>query len=285
VLVLLVEGIAKGAMMRRQDALELNLEAAPQAARSRVQAWNAALLEALGAARVDLPAAVRALATVHACMYNAWAACDDAARQTVRGMAVRLPRPERGAAGKASAMDQAAWLALSGLFPWRQADFDALLAGPCAAASSDPLSPAGIGRLQAMAALDAWRSGMAPFAPAVMALERQGTAPVREPASSALVVDCCCRARAMAARDGYTEDQQVLLYFVLGHALADAAIAAAGSGVLMQDACAAAASLVLRRFGGAAGSDENCEAAAREVGRKVGALVFERARLYWQGIL
>lgn len=279
--------------MGHQDALERDTkvkEAAeatpPQAVRGGAQAWNAVLLDALATARVDLPTATRALAIVHGCMYNAWAACDDVARQTVHGMAVRLPRPQRGSAAKRAAMDQAARLALTGLFPWRQADFDTLPAWPSRAALPDPLSPAGIGRLQALAALDAWRGGMTPFAPAVMAMEHQGTPAARlAPASISLLLDCCGRARVMADRDGYTEDRQVLLYFVLAHALADAAIAAAGSGVLMEDVCAAAAGLVLRRFGAATERVDGLDAAACGMGNKVGALVFERARRYWQGIL
>lgn len=277
--------------MRRTDVLERNANPAAERA-GMVGIWNVTALEALDQAGADAAVAVRALAIVHTSMYNAWAAYDGAARQTMQGVAVRLPRTGRGGACQASAMGHAAWLALATLLPRQRPLFDACLAGPVPASGTPdgPLDPACIGQVQAAAALDAWSAAATPFAPAVMALERlRAPGMAAGPAGLALVGECCRPARAMAARGGYGDDQEVLLYFVLANALGDAAIAAERTGVAMPETCAAAAGIVLRRFGGigvgetrVAGADD---AAAREVGRKTGALVFERARRYWQGKL
>ena len=277
--------------MRRTDVLELNADPVPATA-GMAGAWNAAALHALGQAGADAAAAARVLAIVHTSMYNAWAAYDGVARQTMQGVAVRLPRAGRGGASQATAMGNAAWLALASLLPGQRALFDACLAGPApaAAAPGAPLDPASIGQVQAAAALDAWGEAATPFAPAVMALEPLPDAgATAAPGGPVPVGECCRPARTMAARGAYGGDQEVLLYFVLANALGDAAIAAGRTGVAMPEACAAAAGIVLRRFGGigvgearVAGADD---AAAREVGRKVGALVFERARRYWQGKL
>lgn len=299
--------------MRRMDVLER--DAAPAAATAgTVGAWNAVALAALGQAGADAPAAARALAIVHTGMYNAWAAYDGVARQTMQGVAVRLPHAKRDGASQAAAVGHAAWLALATLLPAQRPLFDARLADAAPApAVPGPLDPAGIGCVQAAAALDAWRAAATPFAPAVMALEavaadqapgaaacasapdggagrdRPAGGRAGVPAPLAPMLHACRLARGMAARGGYGVDQEVLLYFVLANALGDAAIAAARTGAAPADACAAAAGIVLRRFGGigvreakTAGADD---AAARDVGRKVGALVFERARRYWQGKL
>jgi hypothetical protein len=82
--------------MGRQNILEL--EASGTAAPLKtVLAWNARALRTLDAGSLA-HAPPRALALVHTCMYNAWAAYDGNARQTVHGVAVRLPHAERDAA-------------------------------------------------------------------------------------------------------------------------------------------------------------------------------------------
>jgi hypothetical protein len=78
-------------------------------------------------------------------------------------------------------------------------------------------------------------------------------------------------ARDLSVRHGHDDDRDVLLYFVLANALADAALAAVDGG--------AAAAAALRRFTGGSLLD----AAASEAGRKVGARVFDKARRHWQG--
>jgi hypothetical protein len=77
--------------MGRQNILELEADGAITLP-ATVRAWNDLALRTIGA----MPfahASPRALALVHTCMYNAWAAYDDNARQTVHGVAVRLPDP------------------------------------------------------------------------------------------------------------------------------------------------------------------------------------------------
>jgi hypothetical protein len=128
----------------------------PERLAGTVVGWNRVALQAIRSAQPEPPMAARSLAILHTCMYNAWAAYDDNARQTVHGVAVRLPRAERSAASKASAMSHAAHLALADQFPAQRAAFDAWMAGlgldP--ARPSGQLSPAGIGRTQAASMLD-----------------------------------------------------------------------------------------------------------------------------------
>jgi hypothetical protein len=259
----------KGGDMGRQHILEreTNGAAAPPAT---VLLWNALALRMPGAA----PPA-RALALVHTAMYNAWAAYDGNARQTVHGVAVRLPHAARDAASKAAAMGHAARGVLGGLCP------DVRIDGP--EPDAGDFTPAGIGRTQAAAVLDV-RHRDQPFA--LMPAE------VRAPAAAqplALAAVWCDVAQRVSIRDGHDDDRDVLLFFVLAHALADA------EDATRDGACAAfAAAEVLRRFSGSDGLDgatftdvarQAGPGAGQEVGRKIGARVFDKARRYWQGRL
>ena len=246
--------------MGRQNTLELDVDGATTPL-ATVPVWNALALRTTVATQ---PA--RALALVHTCMYNAWAAYDGNARQTVHGVAVRLPRAERDATSKAAAMSHAAWHVLAGLCP------DARMDGPDLDPATDtgPFTPAGIGRTQAAAVLDV-RHRDQPFA--LMPAE------VRRPVAGgqlAGVAYWCDVARRVSVRDGHDDDRDVLLYFVLANALADATSAAG------EAAGGAAAAEVLRRV---TGRDEAPSDAGQEVGRKIGARVFDKARRYWQGKL
>jgi hypothetical protein len=227
----------------------------PLAARpaGTVARWNGMALHTAGAAQ-----ALPALALLHTCMYNAWAAYDGAARQTALGVAVRLPRTARDAASRTAALNHAARGVLAGLFPEMHAGLDP-------AAAADPFSPAGIGRTQAAAILGVRRREQ-PFA--LMPAE------ARQPTSAdqlAVATHWFGLARDISARHGHDDDRDVLLYFVLANALADAALAGVDGG--------AAAAEALRRFTGGS----LLEAAASEAGRKVGARVFDKAPRYWQG--
>jgi hypothetical protein len=215
--------------------------------------WNGMALRTAGAAQ-----ALHALALLHTCMYNAWAAYDGAARQTALGVAVRLPRTARDAASRTAALNHAAQAVLAGLFPETHADLDP-------AAAADPFSPAGIGRTQAAAMLGV-RQREQPFA--LMPAEARQPVPADQ---QAIATHWFGLARDVSARHGYDDDRDVLLYFVLANALADAALAGVDGG--------AAAAEALRRFTGGS----LLEAAASEAGRKVGARVFDKARRYWQG--
>jgi hypothetical protein len=249
-----------------------------------VLGWNRLALQAVRSAQLGPLLAARALAVLHTCMYNAWAAYDDAARQTAHGVAVRLPRLERSAASKAGAMSHAAHSLLAGRFPAQGAAFDALMAGlgldP--AAGGGPLSPAGIGRSQAAAMREFCRrdgaggqSGLVggpAEAPRKEWLEERP--PVVEPAPGRWFLP----AHLLSEHDGYSDDQDARLFFALANALADA------GSLAIHGSAGAAASEVIRRFSGdtrfgAAGS------AGQELGRQAGARAFEGARRYWEGKL
>lgn len=257
--------------MGRRNFLELDADGAtgPLATRpaGTVSGWNGLALRITDTAR-----ALHTLARLHTCIYNAWAAYDGDARQTVQGVAVRLPRAERDAASKTAAMSHAARGILAGLFPETLADVDARMAslGLDPAAAAGQFSPAGIGRTQAAAMLGA-RHREQPFA--LMPAE------ARQPVTAgqqAIAAHWFAQARHISVRDGHDDDRDVLLYFVLANALADAASAAGDDA-----ACAAAAAEALRRFTGGVRLD----APASEAGRRVGARVFDKARRYWQGKL
>jgi hypothetical protein len=234
---------------------------------SIVRGWNALALQAIHDLQPDPATAAQALALLHTSMYNAWAAYDDAARQTTHGRAVRLPRAERSAASKASAMSHAAYRVLCDRFPAQAADSGARMAdlGLDTAPQEAPFTPAGIGSAQAGAMLDGCR-GNAPQAFALLPPHHGEPAPPADPAH------WCRLAHQLSERGGYGEDRDVLLYFALANALADAAIAQADAG--------AAAAVVLRSFSGS-----HAEVAGQALGREIGARVFEKARRYWQGKL
>jgi hypothetical protein len=274
-----------------------------------VLGWNQLALQALRMqpGMPGTPPAAHALAILHTCMYNAWAAYDDDARQTPHGVAVRLPRAERSAASKADAMSHAAYLALSALFPLQKPVFDDCMArlGLDAARPPAQFSPAGIGLAQAIGMLDAYRRDCAlRFATAAPA---HALTIDPEPAAAGMLetqaapLRWCRLAHGVSARDAYDDDRDVLLYFVLSNALADAALADADGG--------AAAAEVLRSFtgsdrsGGSADGSAIADAsgacfssiAAQDAraharvdmaeGRQIGARVFDKARRYWHGKL
>jgi hypothetical protein len=259
--------------MGRQNILELeaNGAATPLAT---VRAWNALALRMIGASP-SAHAPARALALVHTSMYNAWAAYDDNARQTVHGVAVRLPHAARDAASKAAAMGHAAHAVLAGL----DAELDTN-----AGSDAGPFTPEGIGRTQAAAILDI-RHRDQPFA-----LVPAEVRPAVAARPLALVEVWCDVAQRVSIRDGHDDDRDVLLFFALANALADADDAA------RDGPCAAfAAAEVLRRFTGsdrldaaATFTDVAAQAGAgpaQEVGRKIGARVCDKARRSWQGRL
>jgi PAP2 superfamily len=130
-----------------------------------VGVWNCAALEEIRAStalRNGPPIVARALAIVHTCMYDAWAAYDrDAVGTTDRAGTRRRPRSEHTEANKAQAISFAAHRCLRNLYPGPAptARLDAVLAGQgydvSATSSTDPTTPAGIGHLAAQAVIDA----------------------------------------------------------------------------------------------------------------------------------
>jgi hypothetical protein len=80
-------------------------------------AWNSAAIQGIRDAKLGAPMVARALAIVHTCMYDAWAAYDERAVGTQLGGALRRPAIERTEASKKKAISYAAYRALLDLFP------------------------------------------------------------------------------------------------------------------------------------------------------------------------
>lgn len=121
--------------------------------------WNTALLDAVRAVRFAPMFSARALAIVHTCMYDAWAAYDARALGTVFGDALRRPARERTLAATETAVSYAAFAALVDLLPSQRRMFEGVMAGmglDPTDESVDPSTPAGVGNA-ACAAVLAWR--------------------------------------------------------------------------------------------------------------------------------
>jgi hypothetical protein len=203
---------------------------------------------------------------------------------------VRLPCTERSALSKACAMSHAAWFALGKRFPGQQAMFDAWMAGLGLdqAAPGGQLSPAGIGRIQAVSMLDFCHRTGSPAATAAA-----------EPAPGRW----CLAAHRLSEREGHDDDQDVRLFFALANALADASIAGWGDAqerdtagpAAIHGSAGAAANEVIRRFENEMRSEMRgrtpadtpigAGSAGQELGRQVGARAFDDARRHWEGRL
>jgi hypothetical protein len=79
--------------------------------------WNSAALQGIRDAKLGAPVVARALAIVHTCMYDAWAAYDEHAVGTQLQGALRRPESERTQANKEQAISYAAYRALVDVFP------------------------------------------------------------------------------------------------------------------------------------------------------------------------
>ncbi len=91
--------------------------------------WNAAVLQGVRGSRLGPPMVARALAIVHTCMYDAWAAYDSVAVGTRFGGGLRRPPGERTLRNQVEAISHAAYRAAVDLFPGgRLAVFDPLMA-------------------------------------------------------------------------------------------------------------------------------------------------------------
>jgi len=114
-----------------------------------VLSWNQAALDAIRTTRTSPPVAARALAIVHTCMFDAWAAYDATAVGTRYGADLRQPAQLRTEENKKKAISFAALRSLSDLFPSQTALlFDPLirqLGYDQNEASFDLTSPAAIG--------------------------------------------------------------------------------------------------------------------------------------------
>jgi hypothetical protein len=104
-------------------------ESRPAASDNPVLQWNAALLHTVGVQRLAPVFTARALAVLHTCMFDAWAAYDARAQGVHWTMSLRQAEGERTEANKAEAVSFAAHLALTDLFPADTPFFDAFLSG------------------------------------------------------------------------------------------------------------------------------------------------------------
>jgi hypothetical protein len=127
-------------------------------AESTVARWNNATLQAAQHAKLAAQMASRALAIVHTCMYDAWAAYDEEAVATQLSGALRRPIGERTQSNKDRAISYAAFRALSDVLPvdtesvykplMRQLGYD------LNDKSTDIETPAGIGNVACAAVLE-----------------------------------------------------------------------------------------------------------------------------------
>jgi len=139
---------------RRKPGTSVNT---PQHADQLVVLWNNTTLQAMRNVHPSLPVSARALAIVHTCMYDAWAAYDSTALSTRSGARLRQPDSAQTLENKSEAISFAAFRALVDLFPTQQAYFALImntLSYDTANRSTDPNTPAGIGNLAAQAVLD-----------------------------------------------------------------------------------------------------------------------------------
>jgi hypothetical protein len=118
--------------------------------------WDRAVLDAIKETRPGPTVAARALAVVHTCMYDAWAAYDPVAVGTRLGGSLRRPAGERTPEAKAEAVSRAARLAAADLFPRLASRFDALLVDQGFDPAEIPVdgSPAGVAEQACRAVLD-----------------------------------------------------------------------------------------------------------------------------------
>jgi hypothetical protein len=125
---------------------------------SVVLGWNEAILQAVRESRLGPPMVARALAIVHTCVYDAWAAYDDKAVGTRLGSSLRRPPRERTLATMTQAISYAAYRAAVDLFPTSTSSvFDPLMLNlgyDGANRSTDTSTPAGVGNVAAQAVLD-----------------------------------------------------------------------------------------------------------------------------------
>jgi PAP2 superfamily len=119
--------------------------------------WDQAALQGIRDSTLGPPMAARALAILHTCVYDAWAAYDPVAVGTRLGGSLRRPAAERTAANKEQAISFAAYRAAVDLFPADRTRFDALMAGlgyDPADTTTDTSVPAGVGNVACQAVLD-----------------------------------------------------------------------------------------------------------------------------------
>lgn len=119
--------------------------------------WNQAALQGVRESKLGPPMVSRALAIMHTCMYDAWAAYDPRALGTQLGGMLRQPEAARTPANRAEAISFAAFRALADLFPQDETMvFRPLmqrLGYDANDRSTSPTTPSGVGNLACAAVL------------------------------------------------------------------------------------------------------------------------------------
>jgi len=135
----------------------VGVRAKPKTGESVVLLWNGAALEGVRHSKLGPPMVARALAIVHTCAYDAWAAYDHHAIGTRLGGTLRRPPRERGLANKNIAISYAAYRAAINLFPADKAStFDPLMRDLGLEpdnTTTDASTPIGVGNVAAAAVL------------------------------------------------------------------------------------------------------------------------------------
>jgi hypothetical protein len=123
---------------------------------THVVKWNEQALQAIRTTRPGPPMTARALAILHTCIYDAWAAYDSQAVGTRLRGTLRRPAAERTLDNKNKAISYAARAALVDLYPTEAARFNNLLANlgyDPADTSKNTSTPSGVGNVAAQAVL------------------------------------------------------------------------------------------------------------------------------------
>jgi hypothetical protein len=97
--------------------VKTSISVSAQATSSPTLRWSSAALQGIRDAKLGAPMVARALAVVHTCMYDAWAAYDEKAVGTQLAGALRRPAYERTLANKEEAISYAAYRALTDVLP------------------------------------------------------------------------------------------------------------------------------------------------------------------------
>jgi len=120
--------------------------------------WNTAALRGVRDAGFGPPIVARALAIVHICIYDAWAAYDPVAVGTRYGAALRRPPGQRTVPNEEQAISVAAYRATVDLFPADRttvfAPLMSRLGCPTDTTTTDLNHPAGVGNVACQAVLD-----------------------------------------------------------------------------------------------------------------------------------
>jgi hypothetical protein len=120
--------------------------------------WNNAALQGVRDSKIGPPMVARALAIVHTCIYDAWAAYDESALGTRLGGSLRQPASHRRIANKNKAISIAAYRATADLFPGDKSKvFDPLMADlgyDPGDLSTDTRTPSGVGNVACAAVLN-----------------------------------------------------------------------------------------------------------------------------------